>query len=91
MAVNTHFVGCANFEDLSLMERCQHKAWRARVSGYEEATKMFRQSVNNLQNWIEVRPLVVVEIHFYCPTLALLCFLNCCSGAAALQFSALLV
>ena len=67
MAVNTHFVGCANFEDLSLMERCQHKAWRARVSGYEEATKMFRQSVNNLQNWIEVRPLVAVEIHFLVP------------------------
>ena len=73
-----------NYEALPLVERCQHRLWRARVSGYEEAFELFRRPVINLQN--EVRSLFIVENNFYSPSLALLC-----SEAAVLPFLALLV
>jgi hypothetical protein len=40
---------------LPLEERCVHKLWKARVSGYEEATKLFRQWDGDDQNWKKVR------------------------------------
>jgi cytoskeleton-associated protein 5 len=33
------------FKKLAVEERCIHKLWKARVSGYEEATKIFRSIV----------------------------------------------
>ena len=37
-------------------DRCVHKLWKARVSGYEEATKMFNQWDGDDQNWKKVKP-----------------------------------
>lgn len=31
------------YKKLSVEDRCVHKLWKARVSGYEEVTKLFRQ------------------------------------------------
>lgn len=31
------------YKKLPLEERCVHKLWKARVNGYEEVTKLFRQ------------------------------------------------
>lgn len=31
------------YKKLPLDERCVHKLWKARVNGYEEVTKLFRQ------------------------------------------------
>lgn len=31
------------WKKLSLEDRCQHKSWKARVSGYEDVTKLFQQ------------------------------------------------
>ncbi|XP_055925543.1 cytoskeleton-associated protein 5-like isoform X1 [Argiope bruennichi] len=33
----------SDFLKLSIEERCQHKLWKARVSGYEDAAKLFNQ------------------------------------------------
>ena len=41
---------------LPIEERCVHKLWKARVSGYEEATKSFNQWDGDDQNWKKVRP-----------------------------------
>ncbi|XP_076313305.1 msps cytoskeleton-associated protein 5 [Tachypleus tridentatus] len=35
-----------DFLKLSVEERCQHKQWKARVSGFEEAAKIFTQQVD---------------------------------------------
>ncbi|GIY61307.1 protein mini spindles [Caerostris extrusa] len=32
-----------DFLKLSIEERCQHKLWKARLSGYEDVTKLFQQ------------------------------------------------
>ena len=40
---------------LPVEDRCVHKLWKARVSGYEEATKSFRQWDGDDQNWNKVR------------------------------------
>ena len=43
---------------LPLEERCVHKSWKARVSGYEEATKLFNQWDGDDQNWKKVKLLI---------------------------------
>ncbi|CAM1154559.1 Uncharacterised protein r2_g4312 [Pycnogonum litorale] len=32
---------------LSVEDRCQHKLWKARVSGYEEAKKLFENAADD--------------------------------------------
>lgn len=32
-----------SYKKLPIEERCVHKLWKARVNGYEEVTKLFRQ------------------------------------------------
>ena len=40
---------------LPLEERCVHKIWKARVSGYEEAVKLFGKWDGDDGNWKKVR------------------------------------
>jgi len=40
---------------LPVEERCVHKSWKARVSGYEEATKLFNRWDGDDQNWKKVK------------------------------------
>ena len=40
---------------LSVEERCVHKIWKARVSGYEEAVKLFGKWDGDDTNWKKVR------------------------------------
>ena len=39
---------------LPVEERCVHKLWKARVSGYEEALKLFNQFDGDDSNWKKV-------------------------------------
>ena len=39
---------------LPVDERCVHKIWKARVSGYEEAVKLFGQWDGDDVNWKKV-------------------------------------
>ena len=39
---------------LPVDERCVHKLWKARVSGYEEAIKLFAQWDGDDTNWKKV-------------------------------------
>ncbi len=39
---------------LPLEERCVHKIWKARVSGYEEAVKLFAKWDGDDGNWKKV-------------------------------------
>ena len=40
---------------LPVEDRCVHKLWKARVSGYEEAIKLFNQYDGDDSNWKKVR------------------------------------
>ena len=39
---------------LPVEDRCVHKLWKARVSGYEEAIKLFNQWDGDDANWKKV-------------------------------------
>ena len=39
---------------LAVEERCVHKIWKARVSGYEEAVKLFGKWDGDDNNWKKV-------------------------------------
>ena len=43
-----------DFSKLPVDERCAHKSWKARVSGYEEAVKLFNQWDGDDPNWKKV-------------------------------------
>ena len=43
-----------DFSKLPVDERCAHKSWKARVSGYEEAVKLFNQWDGDDANWKKV-------------------------------------
>ena len=44
-----------DFSKLPVDERCAHKSWKARVSGYEEAVKLFNQwDGEDIANWKKV-------------------------------------
>ena len=47
---------------LPVEDRCVHKLWKARVSGYEEATKSFRQWDGDDQNWKKVTVWIYREV-----------------------------
>ena len=40
---------------LPVEDRCVHKIWKARVSGYEEAVKLFAKWDGDDGNWKKVR------------------------------------
>ena len=44
---------------LPLEERCVHKIWKARVSGYEEAVKLFGKWDGDDGNWKKVRGYII--------------------------------
>ena len=44
---------------LPVEDRCVHKLWKARVSGYEEAIKLFNQWDGDDPNWKKVRLIFV--------------------------------
>ena len=43
-----------DFSKLPVEDRCAHKSWKARVSGYEEAVKLFNQYDGDDANWKKV-------------------------------------
>ena len=43
-----------DFSKLAVEDRCAHKSWKARVSGYEEAVKLFNQWDGDDANWKKV-------------------------------------
>ena len=45
---------------LPVDDRCVHKLWKARVSGYEEAKKLFNQWDGDDQNWKKVRAIFIM-------------------------------
>ena len=52
-----------DFSKLPVDERCALKSWKARVSGYEEAVKLFNQWDGDDPNWkkvnIQIRTLLI--------------------------------
>ena len=50
---------------LPVEERCVHKLWKARVSGYEEALKLFNQFDGDDSNWKKVMFRVFWKMYFY--------------------------
>ena len=57
---------------LPVEERCVHKLWKARVSGYEEALKLFNQFDGDDSNWKKVIFWVQLKnVFFYFRQLAL--------------------
>ena len=47
-----------DFSKLAVEDRCAHKSWKARVSGYEEAVKLFNQWDGDDANWKKVMMLI---------------------------------
>ena len=50
---------------LPVEERCVHKLWKARVSGYEEALKLFNQFDGDDSNWKKVIFSVQLKNEFF--------------------------
>ena len=50
---------------LPVDERCVHKIWKARVSGYEEAVKLFGKWDGDDVNWkkVSIATLILVDNH----------------------------
>ena len=58
-----------DFSKLPVDERCAHKSWKARVSGYEEAVKLFNQWDGDDANWKKVHTLGVPTFNEKLPDL----------------------
>ena len=43
---------------LPVEDRCVHKVWKARVSGYEEAVKLFNRWDGDEPNWKKFAPVI---------------------------------
>ena len=50
-----------DFSKLAVEDRCAHKSWKARVSGYEEAVKLFNQWDGDDANWKKVKIIVHIK------------------------------
>ena len=54
-----------DFSKLAVEDRCAHKSWKARVSGYEEAVKLFNQWDGDDANWKKVKMIVHIKNYIF--------------------------